>query len=116
ALKHLDDQMKGKSGSPEAYQQLANDLKFLGLLSLDILNSTGAFWVDPSSTLSTTDQIRIKSWIDRRVMAKELKNYNEADRIRKLLLDIGVGLKDGPNGTDYTLEVDFDPTKLDALK
>ena len=39
--------------------------------------------------------------IEERAAAKKAKNYSEADRIRKELLDAGIVLEDGPKGTTW---------------
>jgi cysteinyl-tRNA synthetase len=45
----------------------------------------------------------IEALIAERAEAKKAKNYAEADRIRNLLSEKGVTLKDTPNGTTYTV-------------
>jgi cysteinyl-tRNA synthetase len=42
---------------------------------------------------------RIEALIEARVAARKSKNFAEADRSRKELLDAGVVLEDGPKGT-----------------
>jgi cysteinyl-tRNA synthetase len=44
---------------------------------------------------------RIERLIGERAAAKKAKNYAEADRIRKELLDAGIALEDGPKGTAW---------------
>ena len=44
---------------------------------------------------------RIAALIDERASAKKSRNYAEADRIRKVLLDAGVVLEDTPQGTTW---------------
>ena len=46
---------------------------------------------------------RIETLISERAEAKRAKNYAEADRIRALLSEMGVTLKDTPSGTTYTV-------------
>ena len=43
------------------------------------------------------------SMIEKRRIAKENKNYEEADRIRDELLEKGIKLIDGREGTTYEL-------------
>jgi cysteinyl-tRNA synthetase len=50
---------------------------------------------------------RIEQLIQQRLMARANKNYSEADRIRKELLDAGVILEDGPQGTTWRRETSF---------
>jgi cysteinyl-tRNA synthetase len=44
---------------------------------------------------------RVEQQIAERNAAKKAKNYAEADRIRKALLDAGIVLEDGPKGTTW---------------
>ena len=41
--------------------------------------------------------------IEKRKIAKEMKDYNEADRIRDELLEKGIQLIDGRDGTTYEI-------------
>ena len=67
--------------------------KFDSVLSLSL------FEVEQNDTL---DEYAI-SMIEKRRIAKENKNYEEADRIRDELLEKGIKLIDGREGTTYEL-------------
>ncbi len=45
---------------------------------------------------------RIQAYIDERNAARKAKNYAESDRIRDLLQEQGIVLKDGPEGTTWS--------------
>ena len=53
----------------------------------------------PASDDWTPERIQVE--IDARVAAKKAKNFAEADRIRKVLLDAGIVLEDTPKGTTW---------------
>ena len=44
---------------------------------------------------------RAEQMIQQRLLARANKNYSEADRIRQELLDAGIILEDGPQGTTW---------------
>ena len=44
---------------------------------------------------------RIATLIQERAAAKKARNFTEADRIRRELLDAGVALEDTPQGTTW---------------
>ena len=72
---------------------VANTLKasaqFLGLLAQD-----SQIWFQGQS-----DNQDIEQLVTDRHEAKQAKNFAEADRIRALLINQGIALEDGPNGT-----------------
>ncbi|HSH92357.1 MAG TPA: cysteine--tRNA ligase [Ramlibacter sp.] len=77
--------------------QLAGLLKALG-------GCIGMLQGDPKAFLqagSVLDESTIAGLIELRAAAKKAKNFPEADRIRKELLDQGVVLKDSPTGTTW---------------
>jgi cysteinyl-tRNA synthetase len=43
----------------------------------------------------------IEQWVQARSAAKVARNFAEADRIRQVLLDQGIVLKDSPAGTTW---------------
>jgi cysteinyl-tRNA synthetase len=47
------------------------------------------------------DEAAIQAHIQARADAKVAKNFGEADRIRKLLLEQGIELKDSASGTTW---------------
>ncbi|MGA0569283.1 cysteine--tRNA ligase [Variovorax sp. VNK109] len=82
-----------KSASP----QLSGLLRALG-------GCLGILQGDPKAFLQAgagLDEAAIRKQIDLRVAAKQAKDFAEADRIRKALLEQGVVLKDSPTGTTW---------------
>jgi cysteinyl-tRNA synthetase len=76
---------------------LAGLLKALG-------GTLGILQGDPKAFLragTKLDEATIQRLIDERAAAKGAKNFAEADRIRKELLEQGIVLKDSPTGTTW---------------
>ena len=76
--------------------RLAGQLRALG-------ETLGLLQQDPVHFLrgSDDDAAGIERLISERATAKKEKNYAEADRVRKVLLDKGIVLEDGPGGTTW---------------
>jgi cysteinyl-tRNA synthetase len=47
------------------------------------------------------DDAEIDAQIEARIAAKKSKNFAEADRIRKELMEVGIVLEDTPQGTTW---------------
>ncbi|MCX7344022.1 MAG: class I tRNA ligase family protein, partial [Proteobacteria bacterium] len=73
--------------------QAANTLKASGQF-LGLLNIESKIWFQ-----GDVDNEAIDKLVQERIEAKQSKNFVEADRIRKILIDQGITLEDGPNGT-----------------
>jgi len=82
-----------RTRSPE----LAGLLKALGGC-LGILQGEAQDFMRSGATL---DEATIAQKIAQRAAAKQARNFTEADRIRKELLDQGIVLKDSPTGTTW---------------
>jgi cysteinyl-tRNA synthetase len=58
----------------------------------------------------------IEQLLARRSEAKAKKDWSKADQIRDGLQRAGVTVKDGPDGTEWEVQQDFDPAKLETLR
>ena len=85
-----------RSQSAEAAAQLKALGGVLGLLQRD----TQAF-LQGGASEGGLDDASINAQIEARIAAKKSKNFAEADRIRKELLEAGIVLEDGPQGTAW---------------
>lgn len=79
------------SGSEEKVSQLKSVCHLMGLLTY-----SNEGWFENSQTLSAK---YIEELIAKRKSAREAKNYEESDRIRKELEDAGITLEDTSSGT-----------------
>ena len=61
-------------------------------------------------------ETKIRELLKQREEARKSKEFKRADAIRDGLIATGLELRDGPNGTTFSLTVNFDPAKLEALK
>lgn len=87
-----------KTGSPENMALMKVLGSVLGLLQQDPQRYFQDAAVVEDSAFTAE---RIEQMIQQRLIARTRKNYSEADRIRKELLDAGVILEDDPQGTTW---------------
>ena len=80
--------------------QRAGLLKALGAI-LGLLQEEPTAFLQGGSVTGGLDEAVIQAQIEARAAAKAAKDWPEADRIRKALLEQGVLLKDGPAGTSW---------------
>ncbi len=85
-----------RSQSAEAAVQLKTLAGVLGLLQRDAQD-----FLQGNSGEGGLDDIAINTRIEARIAAKKAKNFAEADRIRKELLEAGIVLEDTPQGTTW---------------
>ncbi|WP_025041580.1 cysteine--tRNA ligase [Nitrosospira briensis] len=90
-----------KTGSPRDTALMRALGGVLGLLQQ---NSQQYFQDDGLAGDSVFTPERIEQLIQQRLIARANRNYSEADRIRRELLDAGVILEDGPQGTTWRRE------------
>ena len=83
-----------RTGDPVLVRQLKGLGAVLNILQLDPENSL-------KGGASDADEARINALIEERREAKKAKNFARADEIRKSLLDEGIVLMDGPQGTTW---------------
>jgi cysteinyl-tRNA synthetase len=80
--------------------QLAAQLKALGSV-LGLLQREPNEFLQGGATAGGLDDAAISAQIQARIAAKQAKNYAEADRIRKELLEAGIVLEDSASGTTW---------------
>ncbi|MGR3344168.1 MAG: cysteine--tRNA ligase [Paracoccaceae bacterium] len=108
--------------------ELKSSAEMLGLLSPEL-----GGWIHHLTPLSISAQVmigspkitsynreqvreRVKKLLDLREYARKSGNFVKADRIRDDLEAVGIQINDSSDGTAWKLSLDFDPTKLEALK
>ncbi len=85
-----------RSQSAETASQLKTLAGVLGLLQRDAQT-----FLQGSANEGGLDDAAINAQIEARIAAKKAKNFADADRIRKELLEAGIVLEDGPQGTTW---------------
>ena len=90
-----------KTGSPRDTALMRALGGVLGLLQQ---NSQQYFQDDGLEGDSVFTPERVEQLIQQRLIARANRNYSEADRIRRELLDAGIILEDGPQGTTWRRE------------
>jgi len=80
--------------------EAASQLKTLGGV-LGLLQRNPMEFLQGGATASELDDAAINAQIAARIAAKQAKNYAEADRIRKELLEAGIVLEDSAAGTTW---------------
>ena len=71
---------------------------------LGILQSDPSNWLKLDGDLSSIDSKKVEKLIPERMIAKEVKDFEKADKIRDELDAMGVIIKDSSSGSEWTLK------------
>ncbi|MDD2685138.1 MAG: cysteine--tRNA ligase [Gallionella sp.] len=85
-----------RSQSEDAVSQLKSLAGVLGLLQRNAQD-----FLQGEASEGGLDDMAINAQIEARIAAKKVKDFAEADRIRKALLEAGIVLEDTPQGTNW---------------
>ncbi len=99
------------NGAADA-DRLARNLVFLGIFDDDQLATRVATHRGALTSLAAI----AKELQAKRFQAKESKDFSEVDRIKHILALANVGIRMNKDEVLLNPEIDFDPSKLDALK
>ena len=80
--------------------EVASQLKALGNV-LGLLQRDPVEFLQAGTAVSELEDAAINAQIAARIAAKKTKNFAEADRIRKTLLEAGIILEDSAAGTTW---------------
>jgi cysteinyl-tRNA synthetase len=92
-MHRLADDVHAGRATPSAFKAAAN---FLGLMQL-----TREEWSGWRPADTQIDEAQVDELIAARTAARAAKDFAEADRLRDQLADLGVTIKDGPDGTSW---------------
>ena len=73
----------------------------LSFLNKEIHKPLGILEDDSFNEIGEELKNKIDDLIEKRIKAKQDKNFDDADKIRQVLLDLGVEIKDTSNGTTW---------------
>jgi len=90
--------LRGKAtrGDKAAAASLLAGANLLGLLQYSVED-----WKEFTTDIGDVDEAQVEQLIAARGKARAEKNWAEADRIRDMLSEMGIAIKDGPEGTSW---------------
>ena len=96
------------------YEQLAADLRFLGLWDGETPSDISGIYAHDTST-SLSLKFKMESFLKKMDQARREKDYSRADAIRSHLTSAGVVVKSGSSGSTYEFGPNFNAALLDGL-
>jgi cysteinyl-tRNA synthetase len=106
-----------KSNDIASINALLGSMILLGFLSdktnIDLLSFSGIGWI---GEYPHDLEEAIMSLLERRQEARRKKNFALSDNIRDGLIAAGINVTDSPDGPEWSIGSNYDPSKLEALK
>jgi cysteinyl-tRNA synthetase len=107
AVRSANRMMDEGNAHPDGVRTIFAEILKMGRI-LGLFNQSGSDYLEKrqarAAAKSAVDPARIEALIEKRKLARAEKDWAKADKIRDELAQMGVSIKDGPEGTTWRIE------------